>query len=351
MTELTKNEKYEVVRTAFREKVNLWHRRMDRAVEGAEKAIIDEKVPWAKIVAMANLAGGAASLIVPPSAVAWSIPLAILNTASGIAAIPYAGGAKFTNSQMKEIYNNILSGYLQRITHAADNIGKTPHAKALIKGILEIVAADEDMRTKEDGGALIRNLFERSQVIPTERSTVEAWVAKNYTLVYRRTLDVFKYSPQSKIGSLGKIFVKGGGPYIELFPSESAFNEICLSHDFTRDDIGNIFSEQCNEPIIGALIKSNEQFVYLITNIWKFKLKRHQSASTQRVITPGMAPMNISQAVTHLEIAPLPRSRPLGGTVTMWKQGVEKDLSAIRAEYVKMKPLTNPNPDMYRYTG
>ncbi len=352
MTTLTQEEKKDLVSAAFYNKVTLWQGTMTNAINQAERATVDEKTPWANVVAIANLAGGAAALIVPPTAVGWSIPLAILNTASGIVSIPYADGAKFTNHQMKEIYRDIRSKYVTKITLAADAIGATEHARALVQGILEIVAADELMDKKESGLALIKKLFERSQVIPTKQRTAEKWVDDNYTAVYRRALEIFSHSPQSKLASRGKVFVKAGGPYIELFPNESAFNNICLAHDFSRDDVGTIFSEYCNEPIVGALVKSDKQFLYLLTNIWKFKIKRHDSSVTQRVFTPGMAPMSFRQTVSHMEVEALPRSRKLGpGAPKMWRQGVKKDLRAIKMVYNKLRPQSKVNPNLYKYTG
>ncbi len=217
---------------------------------------------------------------------------------------------------------------------------------------LKIVGADKEMDNKRLGLELIKKLFEDSQVIPTKQFTVSKWVDDNYTAVYRRALEIFSHSPQSKLASRGKVFVKAGGPYIELFPNESAFNNICLAHDFSRDDVGTIFSEHCNEPIVGALVKSDKQFLYLLTNIWKFKVKRHDSSVTQRVFTPGMAPMSFHQTVSHMEVEALPRSRRLGaGAPKMWRQGVKKDLRAIKVAYDKLRPYGKMNPNMYKHTG
>ncbi len=105
----TEQQKLKTIGNALTEKVSLWRQRMDYAVTEAKMATVDEKAPWASVVAMASLTGGALTLAAPPVGAAWSVPLNILNTASKVAALNYTNGAKFTNSQMKDLYEKIRS--------------------------------------------------------------------------------------------------------------------------------------------------------------------------------------------------------------------------------------------------
>jgi len=186
----TEQEKLNYIQLALRDKIRIWHRRMDGAVNRAAMPTVDESAPWANLVAMVNLAGGALSLVAPPAAVAWSLPLKILNTASSTTALVYANGAKITNAEAKTRFAQTRSDYLQRITAAADSAEDTPHAKALVKGIFSIVSADEEMNNETAALRMIKDLFEASQVIPTVQLTVDNWVQDHYTIVYQRALDI-----------------------------------------------------------------------------------------------------------------------------------------------------------------
>jgi len=126
---------------------------------------------------------------------------------------------------------------------------------------------------------------------------------------------------------------KDNGPHIERFSSFSQYQNICLSHDFAKSPIGKVFPKDCNEPIIGALVDSEEEYNYLLTNIWQFKFARHRSHYNQTLHSgPGQVHRD-NQSISHLEIKPLPRSEPLGGTPLVWRQQVDKDIEAIRRAY------------------
>ncbi len=333
--DLTPSQQYDRVINSVRAAILAWSHNMTQEVRWAPRMEIEERAPWLDMVAMINLVAAGSAIVAPPAGAALSVPLAVLNTASGAASIPFMNGLKLAKSEMAQHSNNIMTQYLSRIDRAALKIKTSDHTTALAKGITDIVAGDKRMIKDEHCVGLIDELLRRSQVIPTNRQTVQEWVETNYTGVYQKAALVYRRSAASgaarRAGQV--ILTKGEGAAYKEFLNQREFKDHCLSYDFARSKALGPFDSTCADRVFGAKIKSDQDFLYLLTNIWLFKVKKRKTVSAQST----MHSMPNLQEVTHLEVEALPRSSRLG-TPKMWQRHVAKDLQAIQRAYNSIGP-------------